>query len=120
MPAFSEPNRKYQIILEADKDKEPALRTVFLAKSVTFRIHRSIAELVDRTNTETIDQYFSDTLEALKMVLVGWKNFKHPDTGEDIPFDPAKFEDYLTATEAYQIVSKALYNDTLEDDQKKS
>ena len=54
------------------------------------------------------------------MVLVGWKNFKHPDTGEDIPFDPAKFEDYLTATEAYQIVSKALYNDTLEDDQKKS
>ena len=53
-------------------------------------------------------------------MLVGWKNFKHPETGEDIPFDIDKVEDYLTATEAYQIVSKSLYNDSLEHEEKKS
>jgi hypothetical protein len=120
MPAFSEPNRRYKIILEADKDKEAAIQTVFFARSVTFRTHRKIAELVDRTNTESLDSYFDDTKAALSLVLVGWKNFKHPETGEDIPFDIDKVEDYLTATEAYQIVSKSLYNDSLEHEEKKS
>ena len=120
MPAFSEPNRKYRIILDCDKDREPAVQTVFFAKSVTFKTHRRVAELVDRTNTENLDDYFNDTVEALRLVLVGWKNFKHPHTNEDIPFDLDNVEEYLTATEAYQIVSKSLYNDELEADEKKS
>lgn len=96
------------------------MQTVFFAKSVTFRTHRKIAELVDRTNTESLDDYFNDTKEALSLVLVGWENFKHPETNEDIPFDIENVEDYLTATEAYQIVSKSLYNDSLDHEEKKS
>ena len=53
-------------------------------------------------------------------MLVGWENFKHPETNEDIPFDIENVEDYLTATEAYQIVSKSLYNDSLDHEEKKS
>lgn len=120
MPLFLEPDQKYEIILESDEKMPVETRPVFFAKSVTMRKHRQIADLINREDVTTAEEFFNTTVEALSAVICGWKNINDPETGKPIEYNTEALEDVLTSTEARELIYKAIHNNHLNGQEKKS
>ena len=117
MPIFLEPDQKFPIVLDADKDKPIETRPTFFAKSQSMRGQRKIARVLDRMTEDkdvTPDQLFDDALDVLASVLVGWKNM-----GEHA-FGREGLEEVLNYSEARQLMRLVSYNQHVDPDEKKS
>lgn len=113
MPIFLEPNQKYPVILDADKDKTPS--PTFYAKSQSMRGQQRVAECLDRLTDDkvTAAELFDETVAVLGEVLVGWSNM-----GQE--FNPAAIRDVLTYNEARELLRKVMYNQHVQLEEKKS
>lgn len=118
MPRFCRPNQTYKIVLDEDKDVVPT--PAFLCRSVPLLEHQEIAEHLDGQNTNSIAEYFDSNVKAVLKVCVGWENIRDPSTNEEIAFSEVNLRKVLTAKEVMEVLRKALFNDTLKEDEKKS
>jgi hypothetical protein len=118
MPRFCKPDVKYKIVLDEDQDVEP--QPYFVCRSVSMDQHWKIAETIDRQNVDTVEQYFNSNVEALLLVLIGWENIVDPSTNEEVKFSEAAIRKVLTAREVMELLRKALFNDAVTLDEKKS
>jgi len=118
MPRFCRPDQTYRIVLDEDKGLEP--QPAFLCRSVAMLEHQEIAEHVNHQDTKTIADYFESNVKAVMKVCVGWENIVDPVTGEEIEFSETAMQKVCTAKEVMEVLRKALFNDTLKSDEKKS
>lgn len=118
MPRFCKPDVRYKIVLDEDEDVEP--QPYFVCRSVSMDQHRKIAETIDRQNVDTVEEYFNSNVEALLLVVVGWENIVDPSTNEKIEFSEPAVRKVLTAKEVMELLRKALFNDAVSLEEKKS
>lgn len=113
MPLFLEPDQKYPVVLDCDKDKTPA--PTFFAKSQSMRGQQKVAECLNKLTDEetTTPQLFDATVETLGEVLVGWSNM-----GREYSVEALR--DVLSYSEARELLRKIMYNQHLQTEEKKS
>ena len=117
MPVFLEPDQKFSIVLASDKDKPIETRPTFFAKSQSMRGQRRIAEVLDRLTSDesvTTDQLFTDIVDKLAEVLVGWVHMSN------IPYSKEALEDVLSYSEARELLRMVSYNQHVTLEEKKS
>jgi len=114
MPRSLDPNNTFDVWLDSDSDKPVGGvrgvggvcggggRPTFEAKVLTGREERRVLELADKIqNPESNIEAYETIFESVRAVFCGWRNMG------GIDYDPAKFEDVLTVTEALELLGKA-------------
>ena len=116
MPISLEPDKRFAVVLDSDKDKPKESRPVFWAKSQTMRGHESVLESVERMYDPeaTVAEVFEAVCQKLSEVIVGWENM-----GQFV-FGQHDFRDVLTHLEALELLRKVGRNSHLEPEEKKS
>lgn len=117
MPLALEPGQQYPIVLDVDKEKPEASRPTFFAKSQSMRGQQAIGtalELWTRDEDIPIAQLFDETCKVLASVIIGWKHMN------GMEFTPDALRDVLTYSEAREVLRKAMYNQHITQDEKKS
>lgn len=100
MPRSLEPNQRFPIVLECDKEKSPTPQFWFM--SLTRGEYKRIRDEI--TATEGLDAI--DALFAfLKRVVVGWDNLTRTD-GTEVVFGESSLEDVLTNGEAAELFDR--------------
>ncbi len=118
MPRFCKPDVKYKVVLDEDVNADP--QPYFLCRSVSMDEHQKIAETIDRQSVDTVKEYFESNISALMLVLVGWKNIIDPKTDTEVKFSEDAIKKVLTAREVMELLRKAMFNDAVSIDEKKS
>lgn len=114
MPRFLEPNQKFPIVLDSDKDKPIESRPTFFAKSLSMREQTKLGTQLDEAfGHATTDAIFGATCELLKEYLVGWKNMGSFEFGCDV-------QEFLGHDEARELLRKVLANQHVTIEEKKS
>lgn len=115
MPVCLEPNQRFPIVLDSDKDKPADIRPTFFVISLSMREQQKLATDKDAALAlETTEAIFAATCELLGRYLVGWSNmgkYTYPD---------ACVQDFLTHGEACELLRKTLSNSHVSIDEKKS
>lgn len=117
MPIFLEPNQKFPVVLESDKDKPAEVRPTFYAASQTMRGQERVAEVLDMLSPDmdiSTKELFDATCEVLGNVIVGWKNMGGMD------YAPEKLRDVLSYHEARELLRLVAYNQHVNHEEKKS
>jgi len=117
MPIFLEPDQRFPVVLEVDKDKPQESRPIFFAKSQSMRGQKRISDVLDRLTKDddvTTDELFADVVETLGTVLTGWKNMNGIEYSKDALYD------VLSYGEARELLRKVAYNQHVADEEKKS
>jgi len=117
MPIFLEPDQRFPVVLDSDKDKPVESRPTFFAKSQSMRGQRKISQVLDRMfSDEDVkpDELFNDALDVLSDVLVGWKNMG------GIEFSRDGLEEVLNYSEARDLMRLVARNQHLNHEEKKS
>ena len=114
MPLFLEPDQQYDIVLESDMHYPEESRPTFIARSVTMKEHRELAALIESESASTAGEFFDNAVKAMKSILRGWRNMG------SVPYDPSEIEGLLTVAEVREVVAKAMYNNHVSKEQKKS
>lgn len=124
MPIAIDPLQKFKISLSSDIDKPEAERPAFIYRYATGRqwleakdFDRKIKEA--KSDKDMPFDTISDLFDKLRFKLIGWENMNDPETGEPISFNPAKLEDILTMSEAFELLGLCLQQRVSEDDKKK-
>ena len=116
MPISLEPDKRFAIVLDSDKDKPKETRPTFWAKSQTMRGHESVLETIDYKHEPevTVAEVFEKTCAKLEQVIVGWSNMGSHKFGE------TRYQDLLTYDEAMELLRKVGRNAHMEPEEKKS
>lgn len=114
MPVCLEPNQKFPVALDADKDKSPDIRPTFYVVSLSMRDQRQLSDGMDAALAyTTTGEIFTATCKLLNKYLVGWSNMgPHA--------YPCDVEEFLTHGEARELLHKILSNSHLQPEEKKS
>lgn len=116
MPKFLEPDQRFPIVLEGDKDK--ANPPTFFAKSQSMRgqmqLNAKFDELIDHNKHQSTEELFAEVVATLATVVIGWQNMG------DIPFSVDAFYDVLDSTEAFELLRKVQYNQHVDLEAKKN
>lgn len=115
MPIFLEPDQRFAVVLDSDKDKSP--QPTFWAKSQSMRGQQSVADTLDLLSTETAltaGELFEKTVGKLADVFVDWSNMGDRKYGSD------ELYEVLTYQEARELLSKVMYNQHVTTEEKKS
>ena len=115
MPVFLEPDQKFPIVLERDKDKPAESRPTFFAKSQSMRGQRRVADTLDRLREKDVStkQLFDEIVETLGAVLVGWSNM-------GIPYAKESIENVIDYFEARELLQLVMFNQHVTSEEKKS
>jgi len=115
MPLALEPNQKFPIVLDIDKDKPAESRPTFFAPSLSMRSQGVLSREMDEALAhQTTGEIFAATCSLLEKYVVDWKNMG------SFEFGKAKFEEFLTHGEARELLSKVLANSHVSLEEKKS
>jgi hypothetical protein len=116
MPIFLEPDQRFPIVLDSDKDKPGETRPTFFAKSQSMRGQRKIASVLDRMfeSGVTPNELFDEALDVLSSVLVGWSNMG------GVVFGREGLEEVLSYAEARDLMRLVSYNQHIPPEEKKS
>jgi hypothetical protein len=122
MPIATSPHQTTDFVLEIDRALPEAERPTFELRFVTGAESRRIRKLAtEAANLKQEEQATAKFLEAMGLFVVGWRNLKHPRTGEPISFDLAKLEEVLSNSELAELFWRGQSHLALtEDDLKKS
>jgi len=114
MPISLEPDRRFPIVLDSDKDK-PSVPT-FYARSQPMRGQESIGEVLSKLHEPDIreQELFEITIAELNRVLIGWENMGGHVFGE------SDLRDVLNYAEARELLRKVAFNAYLDAAEKKS
>lgn len=120
MPLSLEPDRRFPVVLDIDKDKPKETRPTFFANSKSMRDAEAMAaEFNAMLNDSQNDaELYQNTCEMLYKHVVGWKNM-----GEfSFPASAQQWYDcgVLTFPEATELLRKIIINRNLLPEEKKS
>lgn len=116
MPVCLEPNQSFPVVLECDKDKPKETQPTFMVVALSMREQRKLLAMLDRLNEDYYKSHedaFSDAVEHLGKVVIGWRNIS-------VPFSQEAFEDVLNYTEARELLRKVANNQHVQLEEKKS
>lgn len=115
MPAFLEPDQKFPVVLDIDKDKPKATRPTFMVKSLSMREQKRLSDDMDAAfEHETASQICDATCELVKRYIVGWENMGQYKFGE------SDLQEFLSIQEARELLRKVLSNSYVQHEEKKS
>jgi len=116
-----EPNYKFPIILDWDKEKPVDKQPMIYTLALSMRRSKNLGELLDNLpNSSNSNELFANLESALAEVIYDWKNFRDPITNENIPYSRDKIMDFFTTSEAYEVIRKVLASaNVTQEDQKK-
>ena len=120
MPLSLEPDRRFPIVLEIDKDKPSETRPTFFANSKSMRDCEAMADEYDAmlNDSPSAKELHQNTCAMLHKHVVGWKNmgaFTFPTSAQEW-YDCG----VLTFAEAAELLRKIIHNRSLLPDEKKS
>lgn len=117
MPIAMHPNKKFRIVLECDKNMDPA--PCFVYPYLTGAQQESLVETYNRID-DTSDQTsnFNRTFEAAGRHLLGWENLTDAD-GNAIPFAADRLKEVVSVMEAIELINKLFNQQSLTLDDKK-
>ena len=114
MPRFLEPDQKFPIVLDSDKDKPIESRPTFFARSLCMREQTRLGvELDEAFARPTLEEIFTATCDLLTKYLVGWKNMGSFAFGCDV-------REFLGIDEARDLLRKVYSNQHVTHEEKKS
>lgn len=114
MPVCLEPNQRFPIVLDTDKDKPADTRPTFYVVSLSMREQGRLSDGMDAALAhQTTAEIFTATCELLNKYLVGWSNMG-PHTY------PCDVQEFLTHSEARELLHKILSNSHMKPEEKKS
>ena len=114
MPACLEPDQKFPVCLDIDKDKPAESRPTFFVRALSGRGQRQLAEEFDALyGLPTPEQIYDDTFTTVAKYVTGWKNM-----GEHTY--PCEMEAFLSLQEARELMRKILNCSYVQPDEKKS
>jgi hypothetical protein len=116
MPISLEPDQRFSVVLDSDKDKPAESRPTFFAKSQSMRGQKALADVLDRLTEDpdvTVEELFEDAVDALAKVLTGWKHMGNVEYSREALYD------VLTYAEARELIRKVSYNQHITTDEKK-
>ena len=104
-----EPGGTFSIVLDWDMDKPEQQRPTIYTVALSMRRQERLGELLDAAPKAGNSKEFFDALETgLSEVITGWKNFRDPATGSEIPYSREALRDVFTTAEAYEVFRKVL------------
>lgn len=115
MPIFLEPDQRFAVVLDSDKDKSP--QPTFWAKSQSMRGQESIADVLDSLGGETSKtarELFGEIVDKLAEVFCGWDHMGDHEYSRDGLYG------VLTYHEARELLRKVMYNQHVTTEEKKS
>jgi hypothetical protein len=75
MPLFLEPDQRFPIVLDSDKDKPKETRPTFFAKSHSMRSQRKLSEQIDAAfESGDVNAIYDANSKLLFENLVDWQN----------------------------------------------
>lgn len=116
MPLFLEPEQRFPIVLDSDKDKPAATRPTFYAKSQSMRSQRKLFEEINSVfdwENKTTEQIFAESKETLFKNLLGWANMG------GYEFSLESIEEVLSLQEVREILRKISTNQHVGPEEKK-
>lgn len=115
MPAFLEPDQKFAVVLEIDKDKPKESRPTFFVKSLSMREQKRLSDDMDSAlDCDTTDQICDATCSLVSRYLLGWVNMGPHEFGK------SDLQDFLSIQEARELLRKVLSNSYVQHEEKKS
>ena len=114
MPIFLEPDQRFPIVLDSDKDKPIESRPTFFVKSLSMRGQLRLSTAMDEAlSHSTANEIFEATCKLISEHVVGWKNMGDFEYGCDVA-------EFLAHSEARELLSKVLSNQHVSPEEKKS
>lgn len=114
MPIFLEPDQRFPVVLDSDKDKPIESRPTFFVKSLSMRKQLALsASMDDALSHPTALKIFEATCDLVNAHVVGWKNMGAFEFGCDVA-------EFLSHSEARELLSKVLSNQHVAPEEKKS
>ena len=104
MPLSTDPSRTFRIILESDKDKNPAPAFIYRYSSCReLRIAEEYYKnlMAAKKDKDLEDQSQKMLFDLLTLKLVGWENM-------GIKYNPKELESILTLPEAFELFFRML------------
>jgi hypothetical protein len=115
MPLFLEPDQRFPVVLDSDKDKPADKRPTFYARSQSMRGIRRISEVIDQMDSASnIDEMLRLILDELVECLTGWANMG------SYEFSRESLEIVLTYPESRELIRKVMANQHVQPEEKKS
>lgn len=116
-----EPGERFPIVLDWDMDKPEEQRPTIYTLALSMRRQRRLGKLLDDApKSTTSDQLFDTLEEGLAEVITGWRNFRSPDTGEEIGYSREALQDVFTTAEAYEVFRKVLSGGVVSKEEEKN
>jgi hypothetical protein len=116
-----EPGEKFPITLDWDMDKPEAERPTIYTVALSMRRQRRLGQLLDQLpRSDSTDALFDALTGGLAEVITGWRNFRDPATGQEIPYSREALEDVFTTAEAYEVFRKVLAGGNVSRDEQKN
>lgn len=115
MPLFLEPDQRFPIVLDSDKDKPADKRPTFYARSVSMRDASKLTSLIDASvnDSKDADEVYDKTIAVLLQYVSGWKNM------EGLEFNEDNLRN-LAYREARELLGKVASNQHVQPEEKKS
>ena len=103
-----EPGERFPIVLDWDMDKPEDQRPTIFTVALSMRRQERLGDLLDNAPKGNSKDFFVALEEGLSEVITGWRNFRNPQTGEEIPYSREALMDVFTTAEAYEVFRKVL------------
>lgn len=104
-----EPGERFPIVLDWDTDKAEDERPTIYTVALSMRRQERLGDLLDGLNNcQSSRELFAQLQQGLSEVITGWRNFRDPATGVEIPYSPEAILDVFTTAEAYELYRKVL------------
>lgn len=120
MPLSLEPDRRFPVVLEIDKDKPKETQPTFYANSKSMRDAEAMANEFDTmlSDSQNNAELFQRICEMLHKYVVGWKNMG----AFTFPTSPQEWYEsgVLTFSEAAELLRRIIQNRYLAPEEKKS
>lgn len=104
-----EPGERFPIVLDWDMDKPEDQRPTIYTKALSCRRQMQLGDRMDNFGKcNSTKELFQQMGEGLAEVITGWRNFRNPETGEEIPYTPDAILDWFNAAELRELYVKVL------------
>jgi len=110
---FLEPNQRFPIVLDCDKDKPAESRPTFFCKSQSGRGMIRIAEFLDAERNGNLSETFQQFSEEILEHCVGWENVPYE-------FNAESLIQVMNYFEMRELLRKIMLNQHVTPEEKKS
>ena len=115
MPLFLEPDQRFPVVLDSDKDKPEDVRPTFYCKALSGRGMARLADWLDTPREGKVTQMLDEHADELMQHCVGWANIP-----EQYPFGKESFIEILHYMEMRELLRKIMLNQHVQLEEKKS